>query len=1287
MGERDDRVDDRVDDGNDDGDDDEPMPSAASRAALTEGDLPKSSHVFAALEDYFSTYGAARHQVESFDHFLNFTLKTIISENSDVTSMTPDGLFSYHLQFCNVCVHKPCSREVEGFERPLMPHSARLRGLTYSSTVCVDVVHDKVDRRGPEPRLAWRKVYHGVVLTRLPIMTGSAACHLSDPCMRDRECMHDRGGLFIINGHDKALVSQQKLRVNIPFVFAGKPPKQGLVCEVRSCHELKLRSTSTCQIITTVTPGGGLPSIVCRLPFLQCLIPLPMLFRVLGATTREEAMSYIQTDTPLMRHIVRSVFDADEHAGTTQEEAFDLLGREATRETTRERREKYCYHILGNELLPHVGLRMDKLCNQRKMHFIGYMVRRLLRVHLGFDDMDDRDDLANKRVDSAGSLMGLLMRQLFRATLKSISVTQHRLVLAGTIDTTAFAELITDKRITSGYKYCFATGNWNATKSGLTSQNGVAQVVARMTALSLQSCLRRINTPIAREGKCPAPRQLHPTAFGFVCPSESPEGTGCGLVNNLSLLTHIRTGCYSTPIAECIIRALPVKVIPLLVATREERENGTMVFVNGVSIGFVAKSRAARLVELLRGKRRQQEIPFDTSITHIGTSVHVASDPGGLTRPLIIASEIGRLNAVVEATPAHQNLFQALLYAGVIEYVDTHEISTLRVAVRHKDLLGDDGASYTHCEIDPCLIMGVMASLIPFSNHDQAPRVTYQSAMGKQACGVYATNWTERMEAISHVQMYPQVPLVMTKIERLLRAETVPSGANVMVCICSLGGWNQEDSLIINRGSVERGLFRTIVHRTIKDEEKKGADAEVFENPAKVHECAGLRVGCYDKLGPDAVASVGTTVNMGDCLIGKCISTSDVAEQGESRNTVKRDKSTLQRHDEQATVDMVLHTRTRDGTNAVKVRTRAVRIPQVGDKVRAPAQPCRLRVPRAMPRDGLAVSPLAPSPIPPITPPPPPTDPASDPHPALRAHAPTSPPTPAVQLASRPEGRVRPPHRGERDAVQPGGHAPGHRREHTRAALAHDDRAAGRAAARHPVLRRGRARRRLAVPRERRPQGHRRRARSVRAAARRQPDDAQRPDGRAAPDAVLLRPHVLPEAQAHGHRQAARARARALPDPDAPAARGARAHGRAAVWRDGARHADRARFVVDSPRVPAAQVGRLPRRRVRGLRHARGARTEGRAREERGAPLPRVRVAQHRHQNDAVRQKTPHAGAVRHAHRAPAAPRELLERTGVRPGRRQPVSGRAERADGGKKQAGVTSVVGTPRPTEGIVSG
>jgi DNA-directed RNA polymerase subunit B len=225
-------------------------------------------------------------------------------------------------------------------------------------------------------------------------------------------------------------------------------------CTERSARDSsQMRSTSTLYMSTTKPPGGGLPDIVVTLPFLEIPLPLPVLFKVLGAITRNEAISYIQVDgEPEIDAIVRSIFDSDVHANATQEDMFEWIGREATREVTRDRRNKYTEHIISNELLPHMGLRIDRNYNRRKLHFVGAMVRKLLLVHIGREPCDDRDSYANKRVDASGTLMSLLMRQLFRNYLKTISVSQHRLADSGKIDTVNFGNIMTDKRITSGFK-------------------------------------------------------------------------------------------------------------------------------------------------------------------------------------------------------------------------------------------------------------------------------------------------------------------------------------------------------------------------------------------------------------------------------------------------------------------------------------------------------------------------------------------------------------------------------------------------------------------------------------------------------------------------------------------------------------------------------------------------------------------------------------------------------------------------------------------------------------------
>ncbi|XP_055333556.1 DNA-directed RNA polymerase II subunit RPB2-like [Paramacrobiotus metropolitanus] len=228
--------------------------------------------------------------------------------------------------------------------------------------------------------------------------------------------------------------------------------------------------------------------------------------------------------------------------------------------------------------------------------------------------------------------------------------------------------------------------------------------------------------------------------------------------------------------------------------------------------------------------------------------------------------------------------FEHFLRAGAIEYIDVREKEKILSAMYPSDL-NFASRNCTHCEIHPSMILGVCASTIPFPEHNQSPRNTYQAGMAKQALGIYATNYASRYDNDCHVMYYPQQPIVSTKTERLiLKNDKLPAGANCILAIASYTGYNQEDSLILNTASLQRGLSQHTFYWTYEaTEEKKISGKHAEYNQVPPTQCEGMRMDAmYSKLDRDGIIRPGTRVSGADCIIGKVIemrNTGDVRRQ------------------------------------------------------------------------------------------------------------------------------------------------------------------------------------------------------------------------------------------------------------------------------------------------------------------------------------------------------------------------------------------------------------------------
>jgi len=992
----------------------------------TEANLEKDYiHI---LNSYFNQckngHQLVRHQIDSYDYFIETLIPTIIKQFNPICVyyeyQKDANKYSYEFQlsFGEISVEPPMISENDGSFDEMTPAKARSRSLTYASNLRADLDVKIIHRTGDPDKLDNENVYTRklikVLLGKIPIMVQSKYCILSKYThishQKLGECRYDPGGYFIVNGNEKVIIAQERTANNMVNIFKnGNKPKTSFVnsCEIKSESDeffgsirnlsIKVRAKDNAIRVLANRFRIDLPlwAFFVALGIETDYDIINMIVYDINADENQEILNFLKSSVEDVRHSITE-FKSDK---MKQNVALDYLARNITYlgspkdiRLTNDEKIVYLKKIIEEEFLPHVGADFRK-----KAYYLGYAVNRLIKNELNDNDLTagDRDDYANKRIDSPGILMGSLFGQCFKALAKDMKKSivkelknnknwKYENDVTEIININNISKLVKPNIIEGGLKYSLATGDWKVKSSKSKSRSGTAQVLSRLTYPSAISHLRRVNSPAEKNGKIIPPRKIHNSSWGYICPAETPEGASVGLVKNLSNGAIITKP--SPP--NIVIHHLENLKIPRITDVPiEDLYRQVKIFVNGDFYGVSYEPDI--LVPKLRSLRRQGLLNIYTSIfwQYQNKEIYINTDGGRLSRPLcivdspnklriknhhimklknklirwnnLIVPQINerflnpRLNGLTEKQMCdYINEYQDLK-EGVIEFIDCIESNNILVAANQKDLyesnnIGSDGIrkyqfQYSHCEITVGMMLGVLASCIPFSDHNQSPRNTYQSAQGKQAMGIYASNYALRLDTLAHILRYPQRPLVNTSFSKYFHGNKISNGINAIVCILTYTGYNQEDSVILSQSAVDRGLFASVFYRSYKDDEKKiqsSGQEEKFANPALIDDLTGekkyditigkKREAYYKNLDERGFIKENVYVYPSDIIIGKII---PIRQQDRTINkVVYRDISTPIRMNEEGFVDKVYESRNSEGFRFCKVKIRSIRIPTIGDK-------------------------------------------------------------------------------------------------------------------------------------------------------------------------------------------------------------------------------------------------------------------------------------------------------------------------------------------------------------------
>lgn len=923
-----------------------------------------------------------KHQILSFDQFLLKYLPKIIQTRTVFDSYIKEennihnySKLTHTIEISNVQYSKPRGKTMSGGDRILFPINARRNDLDYKIDIYVDAYYklEAFDAEGRVVETIEKRVDHFTYF-RLPILVGCCKCSLygftREQYLQVNEDPYDLGGYFILKGSEKVIISLERLAQNMPLyteLYNRDKGDYNYLCTVKSRIDDEFNITYTLKIFFNQGDKYILVNIPSTRVKKRNYIPFIVIMKALGIETDREIISYYlgrdftsledlsEVEKAGINLISNSLnpevtnFDYHTTLIITKLDALDFLvpyvikvhEQEALNFDRTKLRLKVQDYINQN-ILPHLGT--ESYDTKKAFYICRVMLRKLINGFYKTNEFQwDPNSFIIKRVDTAGILMAQLFKQLFDQNINSMKKSLTQDTSSGNMEQIRqildirFVSVLINTKIATTFDSAIRKGNWHVAKFHGQRRTGVTQTLERESYLRACSHISRINTSISStQGKSSniSIHNLHATHLGIICDFETPEGQKIGVAKNKATSAEITIGFEKS---DLLIALEPLKEERLWIPFEElnllESSQYRPIFANGDLIGFT--DRVSEFWKKCIELRRSGIVPYEFGVVydHMRDEMRLSCDNGRMIRPLLIVDPKNRLrlNSEIIGKIVTREITWQQLIAGpycCIEYVDVEETALNCLLAQYPSEVYNtnyEDKQFTHCEIHPTLVVGIAAGTIPYLEHLYGVRGLFASALNKHAISFSSMNMAYRTDAIAHMLQYGQIPISLTCLREMTNMIKYPTGQNCFVLIGCYTGYNQEDSLVVNQGSIERGMLNTFMYKTVSLEIDDGQrQLVIYPDFEKVDNLSPQYY--YRKIDQETgIIRLGSVVEERDILI--CLL------ESERYTERKRDISIVYTEKYSSVVDDIIQGINESGRRFIKIKLRTFRQPRIGDKL------------------------------------------------------------------------------------------------------------------------------------------------------------------------------------------------------------------------------------------------------------------------------------------------------------------------------------------------------------------